>query len=239
LSNHQHRCLFRILLIVVSGFCVLLIKGVSFGQPGRAAGREVVSPSQVRALDKEAERLQEEFIQSLVKLADGYEAAGDVERTQATLEKVLELDPDREGVQSRLDELKNRVFNENEVVVDVDVARGWVGTGLKVRKDEEVRFSATGTYKFIANATLTPDGVATQDVQREMVEGIRLGRLMGVVLPPPKGRQKPELGKPFALGSESSFTPEESGLLFLKLNVPPGTKSVGSVKVSISGNFDR
>ena len=204
-----------------------------------SAAKPAPNPSAVRVLDKEADRLQQEFVDGLVKLADGYEEAGDLDRAEATLARVLSLDPKRDSVQQRLDDMKNRVFADNEVELELDVTRGWVATGLKVRKGEAVRIAADGSYKFIVNTTLSPDGVSTEDVQREMVAGIKLGELMGVVLPQPEGKQKPKLGNPFAVGRQKEIKPEVSGLLFLRVNIPSGTKSLGSLKVKLSGNLER
>jgi hypothetical protein len=216
----------------------LLLCGGTVDAQGRKPA-QAVNPAALRALDREAERIQQEFVDSLVTLADGYEQAGDMEKAQATLAKVLELDPKRDKIQQRLDEMKNRVFVSNEVELEIDVTRGWTTTGLRVRKGQAVRVVADGSYKLILNTTVTPDGVSTEDLNRDMSGEAKLGQLMGVVFPPPQGRQKPQPGKPFAVGSEREITPDESGMLFLRLNVPAGTKSIGSVKVKVSGNFER
>lgn len=226
--------------IVLLGTMFLLIGSMSEAQSRKpAASSASPNPAALRVLDKEAERLQKEFVDNLVQLADGYEAAGDLTKAETTLGKVLELDPERKEVRERLETMKNRVFDQNEVEFDVDVTRGWMNTGLKVRQNEAVRIDAEGSYKLILNANVTADGVSTEDIDRDMTRNAGLGELIGVVFPPPKGRQKPKPGKPFAIGSENELSPEESGMLFLRLNVPAGTKSIGSVKVKISGNIER
>lgn len=218
--------------------CGLLLCASSADAQARKSA-QAVNPAALRALDKEAERIQQEFVDSLVTLADGYEQAGDLDKAQATLARVLELDPTRDKIQQRLEEMKNRVFDSNEVELEIDVARGWTATGLTVRKGEAVRLVAEGTYKLIINANVTPEGVSTEDLNRDMSGEAKLGQLMGVVFPPPKGRQKPKPGKPFPIGSEAEVTPDESGMLFLRLNLPAGTKSIGTVKAKVSGNFER
>lgn len=221
--------------------CSILLSSTAAQGQARKSAPPVppANPAALRALDKEAERLQQEFVDSLVTLADGYEQAGDLEKAQATLARVLELDPKREQIQTRLDEMRNRVFANNEVELEIDVARGWTSTGLKVKKGEAVRIVAEGSYKLILNTTLSPDGVATEDLNRDMSVEAKLGELMGVVFPPPQGRQKPKPGKPFPVGSQREIAPDEAGMLFLRLNVPAGTKSIGTVKVRVSGNIER
>jgi hypothetical protein len=206
-----------------------------------AQQRGTPNPATIRQLDMEANRLQQGFVEELTKLADGYEEAGDLNKAKATLRRVLQLDPSQTEVEQRLEEMRNRVFDSNEVELEVDVARGWTPTGLTVEKDKPFRISAEGSYKLLLNATLSAEGIADEDINRDMTSGIRLGALMGVVFPPPpkNKRTKPKPGPPFALGGATEFTPGQSGMLFLRLNVPAGTKSIGKVKVTISGNFDR
>jgi hypothetical protein len=220
-------------LLAGLGVCLLFCGTAAHAQSKK------VNPAAIRMLDMEADRLQKEFVDSLVTLADGYEEAGDIERAQETLSRVLELDPQRDKVQQRMETMKNLVFESNEVELEVDVARGWVATGLKVTKGDAVRISATGSYKLILNANLTADGVSTDDINRDMSGSANLGELMGVVFPPPKGRQKSKPGKPFAIGSETEFSPNETGMLFLRVNIPNGTKSIGSLRVTLRGNIER
>ena len=58
-------------------------------------------------------------------------------------------------------------------------------------------------------------------------------------MPPPKqGQRQPDKpGTPFAIGSSREFNPPDDGMLLLRMNLPPGTKSVGKIKVTISGNL--
>ena len=230
MSNRQ------ILIAACLPACLLLS-----APPLRAQQGGKPNPATIRQLDLEADRLQEGFVEELTKLADGYEAAGDLAKTRATLRRILQIDPNRKDVEERIDEMQNRVFENNEVTLEVDVARGWTPTGLTVEKGKPFRIEAEGSYKLLLNATLSAEGIADGDINRDMTSGIRLGALMGVVFPPPSKnrRVKPKPGPPFSLGEAREYVPDESGTLFLRLNVPAGTKSVGKVKVTVSGNFER
>ncbi len=204
------------------------------------AGQSPAQSPSVRQLDKEAERVRNEYLERLNNLATAYDEAGEMEKAKATLRQILEIDPQAEAAQEKLDELENRVFEQKTVTVDVDVSRGWVSSGLLVEKGKPIRFEAEGSYKLIANATLDPDGYPTADLTRDVVAGIDFGKLMGLVVARPQGpnrKKKPQPGTPFAIGTKTEATPERDGLLFLRLNIPGGTKSNGKLKVTISGNI--
>ncbi len=207
-----------------------------------STGRALAQSPPVRQLDKEAERVRSEYLDRLNKLATAYDEAGETDKAKATLRQILDIDPQAEAAQEKLDELENRVFDQKTVTVDVDVSRGWFSTGLLVEEGKPIRFEADGSYKLIANATLDPDGYPTADLSRDVVSGIDFGKLMGLVVARPKGanrnrKQKPRPGTPFAVGTKTEVTPETDGVLFLRLNIPAGTKSNGKVKVTVSGNI--
>lgn len=158
------------------------------------------------------------------------------------LRKLLELDPQRKTAQEKLSTLENLIFEKRTMTVDVDAAQGWVSTGLFVERNKPVRFTAEGSYKFITNLTLGPDGIPTADLARDVASGIDFGKLIGLVVAPPKtpapkrdNTARP--GAPFAIGSQAELNSETDGLLLLRLNIPSGTKSNGKVKVTISGNI--
>ena len=60
--------------------------------------------------------------------------------------------------------------------------------------------------------------------------------LIGVIVPAPDGGKKLKPGKPFLVGNGGTITPRETGLLFLKVNAPAGHKSIGRLKVRMTGN---
>ena len=78
--------------------------------------------------------------------------------------------------------------------------RGWQPSRMTVKKDEEIEFSATGTWQ------LSKDGRKTD------ADGNgKSGRLMGIVLD-----ENYKLSKPFELGSYGSFTAPIAGNLYLR-----------------------
>ncbi len=220
--------------------CMLLFLSVKHAHP------QEIAPN-IRLLDREADRLQQDFLSNLQQLAQSYEAAGETAKATQTLRKILDIKPDAEGVKEKLKELDNRVFETNSATVDVDVAKGWVPSGLRVEEGRVVRFEAQGSYRYIVNATLGPEGFSTDDPKSDMADRIGTGALMGWVVPerdPKPNPQKrrgdaPDLGRPFPIGTKAEVTPDKTGLLFFRLNLPLGSTSNGKIKVKISGHFSR
>lgn len=197
------------------------------------------SPANLMALDAKAEDLEQSYLTGLLEVADGYEEAGQLDKAREALEAILKLKPDSEAVKARLAEMEEAVFDANSHSVDVDVTKGWTTTGILVTKDEPIRFDAEGTYRYIINETLGPDGFSQEDLMRDMASGVPSGALMGLIVPPPRPgqREPPEPEPPFVIGSAREITPGTDGALLLRINLPQGHKCVGKVKVTVSGNI--
>lgn len=220
-------------------FC-LLEDTMVLAQGGRPRRNEEVPD--VRELDLEAQRLQQEFLQNLVTLATSYEEAGEIDRAKETFRTVLTLDPENEQVQAKIEELDNLVFEANQTMVEVDVAAGWVNTGILLTKDKPVRIEAQGTYRFIVNEEIGPTGFPTGDPSTQIIDGIPTGVLMGVVVPGnrPQGQgrtQQQDQPQPFAIGASREYTPTEDGLLYLRVNLPENHRCVGKVVAAFAGNI--
>ena len=63
---------------------------------------------------------------------------------------------------------------------------------------------------------------------------------MGMVYPNPDPNKPPskndKVGEAFEIGTSREFTPREDGVLLLRVNLPPGHKSSGKLKVRTSGH---
>jgi hypothetical protein len=227
---------FSFMICIAVGTCNLLASA-ALAQGNRP--RDEDAPD-VRQLDMQAQQLQQEFLQNLVDLATGYEEAGELEKAKETFRTVLTLDPENEQVQAKIEELDNRVFEENQTTVDVDVAEGWVNTGILVTKDRPVRIEAQGTYRFIVNEELGPMGFPTGDPSTQIIDGVPAGTLIGVVFPTsrPQGQNREEQQpQPFFIGASREYTPTEDGILYLRVNLPAGHRCVGKLEAAFSGNI--
>jgi len=219
---------------------LLLAAGMAVAQGGKKG--KPLTPSQIKSMDAEAARLQQSFLGGMEDLARSYEDAGQLDRAKRAFEEILKIDPENEEAAKHLKQFEEAVFDANAQNVEVDASYGWTATGLAVAKDKPIRFEASGTYKFVVNEAVGPDGFSTEDVVRDMANA-PVGALVGVVMPPqtaPGERaEERNAGKPFLIGSQSEFKPKEDGFLFVKLNVPPASKCAGKVKVTVSGNIQR
>lgn len=192
----------------------------------------------VKQLDRDANQARLEYLQKLDSLAEQYDEAGDTARAKQTLKQILQIAPDVEEIKTRLNELEERVFEQQSLTAEVDISSSWVSTGLLVMKDKPIRIVAEGNYKFIVKTTLGPDGFPTSDLDDELVPGINCGALMGLVVTPPKpdSNEKPKPGTPFLVGSQSEVTPKANGMLYMRVNIPTDTMSKGRLKVTVSGH---
>ncbi len=191
----------------------------------------------LRSLENKAQDAQKAYLSQLGDLATGYEDAGSTALAEETLRKMLRITPDDEAVKTRLKTLENKAFEENQRTVEVDVSRGWVTTGLKVSKGQPIRLQAEGSYRFNVNTDLGPDGFPQQDISRDMGSGVPCGALMGTVFPESAQRGRPQPTAPFTIGRGGEIKPDADGMLFVRLNVPPGSKSTGKVKLLVTGNI--
>lgn len=69
---------------------------------------------------------------------------------------------------------------------------------------------------------------------RDLVSRVPTGALMGMILTD-ENRKEKKPGEPFAIKSKLEFTPRQSGMLYLKVNIPPGSKCNGDLKLKLSG----
>ncbi|MEZ6067012.1 MAG: hypothetical protein R3B90_15230 [Planctomycetaceae bacterium] len=100
---------------------------------------------------------------------------GDDEMAQSVLQQILKINPEDEASKAKLEEIRNRVFEENQQFVEVDASKGWIASGVTVRKGEPIRLAAEGSYKFIVTAELGPDGFPSKSIETDMGEGVPAG----------------------------------------------------------------
>jgi len=193
-----------------------------------------LSPNEAKQIDARLEKLQETFSSESTAIIDGYERSGQYERAKLLLEVLLKLDPKNESVKNRLTELDEKILERTELDQKLNAGADWTLVGT-VQKDKPARVEAAGEFKLnLAATTLTADGFAQEDVMHDMAPRVPLGALMGMIVTEANQKEK-KPPEPFAIKSKHDFTPKQDGQLYLKVNVPPGAKCIGDLRIKLNG----
>lgn len=193
----------------------------------------VVSPIEIKRLDAKLEDLRESFFRDTTTLINGYEEAGQPERAKVLLEALGRLDPKNEAIRQKLADLQKTILDAREFEFELDPAKPWQPVGSVV-KDEMLRIRATGEYTSSLEIAAGPDGVPNANPAEDVVDHVPLGAMMAVIAPgvPEKDGKPP---RPFAVGKEHEKPAERTGVLFLKVNLPPKSECRGKLTVRVSG----
>ncbi len=189
------------------------------------------SPAAVKQLDIRATQMQEQLLRDASDIAKGYEEAGEYDRAKWLLEVLEKLDPNLPGLKDKIGSLTDKSLAATEFEVGLDVSKGWTPLLGFVQSGRVVRVQAKGDYMLSVTLPATADGLPANDSGTELVGGIPVGALIGVIVDAKE--KKP--GKPFEIKAEREWTPRESGLLQLKVNLPSGHKSTGKLTVTLGG----
>ncbi len=192
-------------------------------------------PINSKALDVRLEKAEELFIRETLDVAKQFEDAGRLEKSRRLYQSVLKIRPNYSKIREKIKTIEETLLSSNEHEFVIDVTQGWGPPRARVFKEKVVRVQASGTYRFITNLQLGPNGFSTKNPEKgSMAAGVPGGALMGMIVGKDKAG-KPKPGKPFKIGSSSEFTPKNDGLLFLRVNLPPGHKCNGKISVTMSG----
>lgn len=189
------------------------------------------SSSNVKQLDSRVTEMQEQLLRDATDISKGYEDAGQYDRAKWMLEVLEKLNPKLPGLKEKIEELTDKSLDATEFEIDMDVSKGWTPAIGMVQQGRIVRITTTGEYKFVATLPVTADGLPVNDSGSELVPGIPVGALMGVIVDAKD--KKP--GKPFEIKAQREWTPRESGFLQLKVNLPSGHKSTGKLTITFGG----
>jgi len=200
----------------------------------KSRGKRVRQAS-TKAIDIKAQRAQDAYLRQIIDLAGEYEKAGDLDKSKRLLKTVLTLRPGFGGVRKKIAQLDEEQLGSNELIFEVDASQGWGNARAIVQEGRPIRVRVAGQYRFVTNLPLGPAGFPSADPNRDIAAGIRCGALMGVVVPPQQRGKAAKPGKPFSIGSGGQITPGETGMLYLRVNAPPGHKCSGRLRVRLTG----
>lgn len=215
--------------------------------PGKSKAKpKTISPAELKKLDSRLEDVQRSFLKDTESIIRGYEEGGQFDRAKILLEVLLKLDPKNEIIKKKLEQLDDMILDSSESDMELDASKGWQQVGMVV-KDRLIRIEVEGDYKFVASLPATPDGFPTKDPANDMA-GAPLGSVVAIILPPGGsggstagggggngGNNQQRQPTPFYVGSKLEQAAQRDGMLLLKVNVPPGSKCTGKLKVKVGG----
>lgn len=210
---------------VVCG-CCLLLQAVADAQSRSRKDKEETPTA--RDLEARLAKAEEALISEYKDVAVEFYNQGDKEKSMAMLQRLKELNPRLEGLGDQITQINEELMGENADEFDLDTRKPWEAVG-EVGEEKPFRIQSAGEYKMTFNATVGVDGLEPDKESKDYLPGAPLGCLLGVIVTDGKP------GKPFPVKSQLEYTPKKSGTLYLKVNVPEGTRCLGRVKVKVSG----
>lgn len=207
--------------------CGFLIQAGASAQTSRERGRRDPAPT-AEALKSRLSKAEEMLVDEYKEVVEEFYKQGDKEGAMQLLHRLKELNPKLQGLDDKIKEISEELMQENEADFDLDTRKSWEQIG-EVAEGKAFRLMAAGDYKMTYTTTVTVDGLQPDEETKDYTTAAPLGCLIGVIV----SEGKP--GKPFPVKSELEHTPKKSGTLYLKVNVPEGTKCVGRLKVKVSG----
>ena len=184
------------------------------------------------ALDLRTRKAIQVFIKDAMEIAIEYEKNGDLQKAKNMYEQIQRLDNRIPGIGQKIDLLGQQLVAANKQVHMLDTSKGWMPIGMAY-KGREFRVLTAGSYTMSLREEPTAMGFESGDVKKNgMTPDFPLGALIGVYF----NEKKP--GKPFLIGKENTFVPEKSGILYVKVNVPPAISCEGVINIGTSGWFN-
>jgi hypothetical protein len=215
-------------LFLTAGLIVALQGGVLAQSRDRDKDRERKEEPSPRELETRVSRAEEALLEEYMEVASEYYKQGDKEGSLAVLRRVEHLNPKLEGLKQKITLIEEELLQENGLKIELDVAHGWTPV-CEVEKGGAFRIAATGEYKLEYEATVPVTGLASSDPAKDHIKTGAFGALIGVIVTAGKP------GEAFAINTGAELNPDESGQLFLRVNVPAAAKCKGELKIQLSG----
>ncbi|MEC7567338.1 MAG: hypothetical protein VX738_16775 [Planctomycetota bacterium] len=185
-----------------------------------------------KGIDLRTRKAVQAFINEATKLAIDYEQNGDLQKARNMYESIYRLDNRLDGLPAKIKSLESALLDKNQVVHKLDTANGWTQIG-RAYAGRAFKILTAGSYSMAPATEITAGGFPPGDVTKQgMDPELPLGALIGIYF----RNKKP--GKPFLVGENTLLSPEKDGVLYLKMNVPPGIVCDGVISVGTSGWFN-
>ena len=209
--------------------CCLLIQAVCHGQSSRDR-RKTDEAASEKALEVRLEKAEQALVEEYKEVVVEFYNQGNKERAMSMLKRLKKLSPDLSGLDDRIEAMSEELMQENADEFELDTrTTAWEYIG-DVSEGKAFRIASAGEYKMTMTSTVSVDGITPDKEAKDHLPGAPLGCLLGVIV---DAENKP--GRPFPVKSQLEMAPRKSGKLFLKVNVPEGTRCIGKLKVRVSG----
>lgn len=193
------------------------------------------NPPELKRLEAKAEEVRDSFLRDTNLLIKQFEDAGQYERAKTLVEALAKLDPQNEPVKTKLTDLNARILDAGEFEVSLNLGKAWQPVGT-VERGRPIRIRVAGDYRIVANIEASPDGAPSDDPSADLIPHVPFGAVMAVVADADTAnRSSDRQPRPFTVGSSYEKPAERDGVLFLKVNVPPGAKCTGRLDARVSG----
>ena len=224
-----------VVLGLSTSICLWLLPEVTSTARAQSKSKSTKKGVNVKTLDVRSQRMQSNFLKESLDLARDYESVGELEKAKRVYSALKRLNPKAQEIQDRLKRIDDAILSANAFGIELDTSIGWGVPRARVTKGKPFQVQVTGTYRFQAVLPLGPAGFSTANpAKTDLAENIRCGALMGLIV---EANGKP--GKPFFIGTKREITPRNSGLLYLRVNSPTGSKCSGRLMVGLGGTVDR
>lgn len=182
------------------------------------------------------EEVRETFLRDTNQLIKSFEDAGQYDRAKVLLEALQKLDPQNDVVKTKLTELNDRILDASEFEVTLDLGKSWQPIGT-VERGKPVRIQVSGDYKLVTSIEAGPDGAPSANPAEDLIPHVPFGAVMGVIAAADAADRQAsdKQPRPFTVGSQYEKPADRDGVLFLKVNVPPGAKCTGKLTALVSG----
>lgn len=225
-----------VVIVVMLTTSLAVPPAATAAQPNAKARQRPANPPELKRLEAKMEEVRETFLRDTNQLIKSFEDVGQYDRAKVLLEALQKLDPQNDVVKTKLTDLNDRILDASEFEVTLDLGKSWQPIGT-VEKGKPLRIQVSGDYKLVTSIEAGPDGAPSGNPAEDLIPHVPFGAVMGVIAAADAAdRQSADKQpRPFTVGGQYEKPADRDGVLFLKVNVPPGAKCTGRLTALVSG----
>lgn len=191
---------------------------------------EAEKKTQFIAADAKLLALHRDFLAKAEKLVLEYDRGKQYDKARFLCEQILGLVPKHPLATELIKKIDDAEGSATKVMFEVAADKTWQDTGITVIEGKPISITARGSWTLKMEHTLSPEGMEIPKEWRDF----KLGSLMGVIY-----TGNIEEAKPFYIGMEKRFSPEERGRLYVKMHDSDNADNSGKLQLEIVGTFEK